>query len=69
MLPVLAYGEWQVETVEVDLGGGLHEWIEIRHGHQRTYAVSVAERDVILRAHDIDPARLAPLDEIDDGCE
>jgi hypothetical protein len=69
MLPVLAYDGWQVETVEIDLGGGLREWIEIRHGNTTAYAATVAERDVVLREHHVDPGRLAEVDTIDDGCE
>ncbi|WP_030443748.1 hypothetical protein [Actinoplanes subtropicus] len=49
MSPVLADNGWQVETVEIDLGTGLHEWIEIRGGDQRLYVATAAERDVVLR--------------------
>jgi hypothetical protein len=69
VLPVLAHGEWQVETVEIDLGNGLREWIEIRHGEQRTHVETTAARDTVLRGHGINPATLIPVETIDDGCE
>lgn len=68
MLPVLAHNNWQVETVAIDLGTGLREWIEIRHGDQRMYCATTAERDVVLREHGIDPGDLADV-EPEDGCE
>lgn len=68
MLPVLAYGEWQVETVEVDLGTGLREWIEIRRGGQHSYVATDEELDVILREHSIEPACLVPI-QPEDGYE
>jgi hypothetical protein len=69
VLPVLAHGVWQVETVEIDLGDGLREWIEIRRGDTTVYAATVAERDVVLGEHGVEPVRLAQVDTIDDGCE
>ncbi|WP_030443810.1 hypothetical protein [Actinoplanes subtropicus] len=69
MSPVLADDGWQVETVEIDLGTGLREWIEVRGGDQRRYVATAAERDVVLREHGVDPAALAEVETIDDGCE
>ena len=69
MLPVLEHQGWQVETVEIDLGTGLREWIEIRHGGERRYVATVAERDVVLREHDVDPGALVHATTVDDGCE
>jgi hypothetical protein len=69
VLPVLAHAGWQVETVSVDLGTGLREWIEIRHGDEIAYAATVAKRDVLLRDHGINPADLTAVETINDGCE
>jgi hypothetical protein len=70
VLPVLERQGWQVETMEIDLGTGLREWIEIRHGtdHPR-HVATVAERDTVLREHGVDPRALTEIDVIDDGCE
>ena len=69
VLPVLAHTGWQVETVEIDLGTGLRARIEIRHGEQRMYCATAAERDMTLREDGIDPAALVALDSVEDGCE
>lgn len=69
VLPVYAHNGWQVETMMIDLGSSMRERIEIRHGEEIAYAATIAERDVVLREHGIDPARLAEVDAIDDGCE
>lgn len=69
VLPVLAYQRWQVETVELDLGTGLGEWIEIRHAGRRWYAATVAERDAVLREYGVDPRALVEVDAVEDGCE
>ncbi len=70
MLPILQARDWQVETVEIDLGDGLREWIEIRHGTDPPrYVVTVVDRDRVLREHGVDPAALVDIDVIDDGCE
>ena len=69
MLPVLVDGDWQVEAVIVDLGSGLREWIEIRNETAAMYVSTVADRDRVLRAHGVNPARLIAVDTIDDGCE
>ncbi|MFI5895669.1 hypothetical protein ACIA5D_36795 [Actinoplanes sp. NPDC051513] len=69
VLPVLTHADWQVETILIDLGNGLREWIEIRHDNEIAYAATVAERDVVLREHGINPADLTAADTIDDGCE
>lgn len=70
MLPILEDQEWQVETVELDLGAGLREWIEIRHGDDSPrYVATVAERDAVLREHGVDPGALTEIVVIDDGCE
>ena len=68
VLPVLEHGEWQVETVEIDLGSGLREWIELRHGDQIAYAATDDERDALLLEHGVNPADLAEV-EPEDGCE
>jgi hypothetical protein len=69
VLPVLEYQGWQVETVEIDLGTGLREWIEIRHGGERRYVATVAQRDVVLQKHGVDPGSLVRAAAVDDGCE
>ena len=69
VLPVLAHADWQVETVIIDLGTGLREWIEVRHDGQRIYVGTAAERNAVLRTHGINPADLVEVDTIDDGCE
>jgi hypothetical protein len=69
VLPVLVNADWQVETVLIDLGAGVREVIEIRHGAQRSHVATVAERDAVLREHGVDPAVLTAVDTIDDGCE
>jgi hypothetical protein len=69
MLPVLGYDGWQVEAVIVDLGDGLREWIELRHGDERCYVTTASERDVVLREHSVDPASLVEVGTIEDGCE
>jgi catechol 2,3-dioxygenase-like lactoylglutathione lyase family enzyme len=52
-----------------DLGDGVREWIEIRCGEQRSYCQTVAERDVTLLEHGINPADLIEVHSIEDGCE
>jgi hypothetical protein len=70
VLPVLEHQGWQVETVELDLGTGLREWIEIRHSDDGPrYVATVAERDAVLREHGVDPSALTEIVVIDDGCE
>ena len=70
MLPVFEHQGWQVETVEIDLGAGLREWIELRHGDDGPrHVATVAERDAVLREHGVDPQALTEVDAIDDGCE
>lgn len=70
VLPVLAHREWQVETMIVDLGTGMRDWIAIRRGDETlAYVATVAERDLLLREHGVDPARLSEDPTPDDGCE
>jgi hypothetical protein len=67
VLPVLEHQGWRVETVELDLGAGLREWIEIRHGDDGPrYVATVAGRDAV---HGVDPRDLTETVVIDDGCE
>jgi hypothetical protein len=69
VLPVLEHAGRQVDTVEIDLGTGLREWIEIRHREHRMYCATTAERDLTLREHGIDPAALVAVDSAEDGSE
>jgi hypothetical protein len=61
--------QWQVETVELDLGTGLREWIEVRHSDARWHVATLGERDRLLRERGVDPADLREQDIVDDGCE
>lgn len=58
MLPVLVHQQRQVETVELDLGTGLREWIEVRHDDTRWHVAALADRDRLLRENGVDPAAL-----------
>lgn len=69
MLPVLECPGWQVETVIIDLGDGLREWIEIRHGDEPTYCASAAQRDLVLRGHGVAISQFVEVDTVFDGCE
>jgi hypothetical protein len=65
----MEYQGWQVETVETDLGTGLREWIEIRHGDDHWQVATVADRDTLLRSNGIDPLALHEATAVEDGCE
>lgn len=69
VLPVLVRDGWQVETVVVDLGTGLREWIEIRHNGNRLYCATAVERDVVLGEYGLRIGDFAEADTVDDGCE
>jgi hypothetical protein len=69
VLPVFEYQGWQVETVEVGLGTGLRELIEIRHGDDCWQVATLAERDALLRQSGIDPLELTEMATAEDGCE
>ncbi len=69
VLPVYVRAGWQVETVWADLGTGLREWIEIRHGDQRHYCATGAERDKVLASHGVALRDFTETDTIEDGCE
>ena len=55
--------------MELDLGTGLREWIEVRHGDTRWHVATLSERDRLLRERGVDPAALREQDTVDDGCE
>jgi hypothetical protein len=67
--PVLVRGDWQVETVWLDRGTGLREWIEVRAGEQTFYCASETQLRRLLHRHGLDPEMFTPVDTIDDGCE
>jgi hypothetical protein len=77
--PVLTFGRWQVETVAIDRGSGLREWIEVRGGDETAYCATAAELQRLLRdrgrtttpavRHGLDLATFTEVDTIDDGCE
>jgi hypothetical protein len=69
VLPVLVYRDVQVETVVVDLGDGVRQWIEVRDGDRVEYCASLAELPHVLHRRGLRYADLAPVDTIDDGCE
>ncbi len=59
----------QLGLEQPDLGTGLRDWIDIRHGDQRRHVATLAERDTVLREQGVAPEALAELDTIEDGCE
>jgi hypothetical protein len=69
VLPVWEYQGWQVETVMADLGYGLAERIEIRHGESCWQVATLAERDELLIGHGVDPGALTEATTVEDGCE
>ena len=69
VLPVLVRDGWQVETVWLDRGTGLREWIEIRHQSDTMHCGTRAESDALLRAHGLDPAGFVEATTVEDGCE
>lgn len=69
MLPVLVHGDLQVETVILDLGTGVREWIEVRDGDRVEYCVDQAQLLQVLYRRGPRYADLVPVDTIDDGCE
>ena len=69
VLPVYVCQGWQVESVVVDLGTGLREWIEVRNGPDRLYCATPAERDVVLREYDLKMSDFVEAGTVDDGCE
>jgi hypothetical protein len=69
VLPVFEHQGWQVETIEVGLGTGLRELIEIRHGDDCWQVTTIAERDALLELSGIDPLELTEMAAFEDGCE
>lgn len=69
MQPVLTCGDWQVETVALDRGSGLREWIEVRGDGEVAYCATAAELQRLLSRHGLDLATFTEVDTIDDGCE
>jgi hypothetical protein len=68
VLPVLGYDGWQVETVWVDRGTGLSEWIELRHGTTTEYLKTRADLLLLLQRHGLRYGHFAEI-EPEDGCE
>lgn len=68
VLPVLGHADWQVETVWLDRGDGIGEWIEIRHGNAVNYVRTRPELLQLLQRHGL---RYGDFIEIqaEDGCE
>jgi hypothetical protein len=59
----------QVETILVDLGTGMREWIEVRQGHQVEYCTDRTELLQLLCRRGLRYEDLVAVDTIDDGCE
>jgi hypothetical protein len=68
VLPVLEHAGWQVETVWLDRGDGLHEWIEIRHGDAVEYARTRADLFQFLQRHGLRYGDFTEV-QVEDGCE
>ena len=69
VLPVHVYAGWQVETMPLDLGTGLREWVEVRHGEDVWHCADRVEAARLLARQGVDLRRFAQVDTIDDGCE
>jgi hypothetical protein len=69
VLPVLAYGEWQVEALILDLGDGWREWIEVRRGDAVEHCATRADLAALLHRHELRLTDFAELDTVQDGCE
>lgn len=67
--PVLTFDGWEVETVHLDRGTGMREWIEVRNAGEVTYCASAGELQRLLSRHGLDLATFIEVDTIDDGCE
>lgn len=68
-------GPWRVESVRLDRGTGLRDWIELSRGTERVYCTGAAALYEHLHRHGLDfddltPADAAPvLRDPRDGCE
>jgi hypothetical protein len=69
VLPVLVHGEWQVETVMLDLGSGMREWIEVRGYGSVQHCDGCCALQQLLQHHRLSLADFAEVDTTDDGCE
>lgn len=69
VLPVYVFVGRQVETAWADLGTGLREWVEVRHGAERRFCATAAQRDVFLRSHGFDLRDFTEAETVEDGCE
>ncbi|GAA0961218.1 hypothetical protein [Virgisporangium aurantiacum] len=69
MQPVLAFAGWEVETVHLDRGSSLRDWIEVRGGGEVAYCATAAELQRLLSRHGLDLATFAEVDTIDDSRE
>lgn len=68
MLPVLAYDGWRIDTILLDRGEGLCEWVELRHGNPVEYVSDRADLLQLLQRHGLRYADFREI-EVDDGCE
>ncbi|WP_199515950.1 hypothetical protein [Nucisporomicrobium flavum] len=69
VLPIYVRDDWQVETVLLDRGDGLREWVEVRHDGAVEHFPDHAAVQHMLSGQGLDLARFTPVDTIDDGCE
>lgn len=68
VLPVLEHSGWQVETVWLDRGDALREWIEIRHGNTVGYVRTRPELLQLLQRHGLRYGDFTEI-QVEDGCE
>jgi hypothetical protein len=68
VLPVLGHAGWQVETVWLDSGCGMREWIEIRHGNAVEYVRSRSELLQLFQRHGLRYGDFKEI-QVEDGCE
>jgi hypothetical protein len=69
VLPVLTHADWQVETVLLDRGTGVREWIEVRHDNTVQYCANRAGLLQLLHRHGLRFADFGAVDTVEDGCE
>ncbi|RSM67445.1 hypothetical protein DMB66_15950 [Actinoplanes sp. ATCC 53533] len=65
---MLEHAGWQVETVWLDRGDGLREWIELRHNSAVEYVRTRPELLKLFQRHGLRSGDFREI-RVEDGCE